>query len=191
LNGLRRLYPRALLDEVGAAGTGKLLLDKNPSLTVQLPVWLRVFPELRVVVALRDPRDVVLSCYFLNILLNATNVNFLSLERVAKHYADLMDIWLAVREWEGFAWLETRYEKIVADLEKEGRRVTGFLGLDWHEEQNRFYEKSRQKQLYSPTYQDVTRPVYATSVGRWRAYEKHLAPILPALDPYCRRFGYG
>ena len=191
LNVLRRLYTRALLDEVGAAGNGKLLLDKNPSLTVQLPVWLRVFPELRVVIALREPRDVVLSCYFQNILLNATNVNFLSLERLAKHYADLMDIWLAVREWEGFAWLEPRYEAIVADLEPEGRRVTAFLGLEWHEEQKRFYEKSRQKQLYSPTYQDVTRPVYASSVGRWRAYEQHLAPILPALDPYCRRFGYG
>jgi hypothetical protein len=138
-----------------------------------------------------DPRDVVLSCYFQNILLNATNANFLSLERLAKHYADLMDIWLAVREWEGLAWLETRYEDIVADLEPEGRRVTAFLGLDWHEAQNRFYEKSQQKQLYSPTYQDVTLPVYASSVGRWRAYEKHLAPILPALDPYCQRLGYG
>jgi len=46
----------------------------------------------------RDPRDVVLSCYFQNILLNPTNANFLSFERLAKHYADLMDIWLAVRE---------------------------------------------------------------------------------------------
>ena len=73
-----------------------------------------MFPELRVVIALRDPRDVVLSCYFQNILLNATNVNFLSFERLAKHYADLMDIWLAVREWDGFAWLETRYEDLVA-----------------------------------------------------------------------------
>lgn len=190
LNVLRRLYTRAVMGEIGGAGAGKLLLDKNPSLTAQLPVWLRVFPELRVVIALRDPRDVVLSCYFQNILLNATNANFLSLERVAKHYADLMDVWLAVREWEGFGWLETRYEAIVADLEQEGRRVTEFLGLEWHEEQNRFYEKSRRKQLYSPTYQDVTRPVYASSVGRWRAYEKHLTPILTALEPYCRVLGY-
>jgi len=42
------------MDEVGAAGTGKLLLDKNPSLTVQLPVWLRVFPNSAWVIALRD-----------------------------------------------------------------------------------------------------------------------------------------
>jgi hypothetical protein len=147
-----------------------------------------VFPELRVIIALRDPRDVVISCYFQNIPLNTVNVNFLSLERVAKHYSDLMDTWLAVRQWEGFSWIETRYEDIVADMEKEGRRVTEFLGLGWHESQARFYEKSRAKQFYSPTYQDVTRPVYQRSVARWRAYEKYLAPILPVLEPYCRAF---
>jgi tetratricopeptide (TPR) repeat protein len=190
LNTLRRLYTQALLREAGLASDGKLLLDKNPSPTSRLPLWLKVFPELRVLIALRDPRDVVLSCYFQNIPLNAANVNFLSFDRLARHYAALMDIWLAVREWEGFAWLEVRYEDTVAGLEKEGRRVTEFLGLTWHEDQGRFYEKSRTKQLYSPTYQDVTRPVYTRSVARWRAYEKHLAPILPALEPYCRMFGY-
>jgi Tfp pilus assembly protein PilF len=190
LNVLRRLYVQSLLRELGPDAKGKILVDKNPSPTARLPLWLRVFPELRVIIALRDPRDVVLSCYFQNIPLNATNVNFLSLERVAKHYSDLMDIWLAVRDWEGFQWIETRYEDTVADLEKEGRKATEFLNLSWHDDQARFYEKSRQKQLYSPTYQDVTRPVYTRSVARWRAYEKHLAPILPALEPYCRTFGY-
>jgi hypothetical protein len=190
INVLRRLYIAALRQEAGGDAAGKLLLDKNPSPTARLPIWLRVFPELRVLIALRDPRDVALSCYFQNIPLNAVNVNFLSLDRVARHYADLMDIWLAVREWEGFAWMETRYEDTVAGMEKEGRRITEFLGLAWHEQQARFYEKSRQKQLYSPTYQDVTRPVYSRSVARWRAYEKHLAPIFPALEPYCRKFGY-
>jgi len=190
LNGLRRLYVEALLQEAGPDAVGKLIVDKNPSPTARLPIWLRVFPELRVIIALRDPRDVVLSCYFQNIPLNPINVNFLSFERLAKHYSDLMDIWLAVRQWEDFDWIETRYEDLVADLETEGQRVTKFLGLPWHEAQVRFYEKSRKKQLYSPTYQDVTRPVYARSVARWRYYEKHLAPILPALESYCRQFGY-
>ncbi len=190
LNVLRQDYIQALQQELGPTAAGKHLVDKNPSPTARLPVWLRVFPELRVLIALRDPRDVAVSCYFQNIPLNAVNVNFLDLPRVAKHYADLMDIWLAVRRWDGFAWLETRYEDLVANLEGEGRRVTEFLGLPWHEDQARFHERSRQKQLYSPTYQDVTRPVYARAVARWRAYEKHLAPILPALAPYCREFGY-
>jgi tetratricopeptide (TPR) repeat protein len=190
VNTLRRLYIETFLKETGPDGIGKLLLDKNPSPTARLPLWLRVFPELRVLIALRDPRDVVLSCYFQNIPLNPVNVNFLSFERLAKHYADLMDVWLAVRQWDGFQWLETKYEDTVADLEKEGRRVTAFLGLTWVEEQARFYEKSRQKQHYSPTYQDVTRPIYTRSVARWHAYEKHLSPILPSLEKYCRILGY-
>jgi sulfotransferase family protein len=190
LNSLRQLYLETFLQEAGPGAAGKLLVDKNPSPTSRLPLWLRVFPELRVLIALRDPRDVVLSCFFQNIPLNAVNVNFLSFDRLAKHYADLMDIWLTVREWEGFQWLETKYEDTVADMEKEGRRVTVFLGLAWQEEQARFYEKSRQKQHYSPTYQDVTRPIYTRSVARWQAYEKHLAPILLKLESYCRQFGY-
>jgi tetratricopeptide (TPR) repeat protein len=190
VNVLRRLYIQALREDLGAGASGKLLVDKNPSPTARLPLWLRVFPELRVLIALRDPRDVVLSCYFQNIPLNSANVNFLNLERLAKHYADLMGVWLMVREWQGFAWIQTRYEDIVADLPAEGRRVTQFLGLEWHPDQARFYEKSAAKQLYSPTYQDVTRPVYTRSVARWHAYERHLAPILPALAPFCRVFGY-
>jgi tetratricopeptide (TPR) repeat protein len=190
VNVLRRLYIQALREDLGGEAGGRFLIDKNPSPTSRLPLWLRVFPELRVLIALRDPRDVVLSCYFQNIPLNSANVNFLTLDRLAKHYGDLMGVWLAVREWEGFAWMETRYEDIVANLPKEGRRVTEFLGLEWHADQERFYEKSGAKQLYSPTYQDVTRPVYQRSVGRWRAYEKHLESILPALEPFCRRLGY-
>jgi tetratricopeptide (TPR) repeat protein len=190
LNVLRRLYLEALTEELGPAGQGKVLVDKNPSPTARLPTWLRIFPELRVLIALRDPRDVILSCYFQNIPLNPVNANFLSWERICRHYADLMDIWMTVREWEGFSWLETRYEDLVANLEAEGRRVMEFLGLSWHAGQACFYEKSRQKQLYSPTYQDVTRPVYAGSIARWRLYEKHLAPVLPLIEPYARRFGY-
>ena len=190
LNTLRALYVNALMRELGPAAEGKLLVDKNPSPTTRLPVWLRVFPELRVLIALRDPRDVVLSCFFQNLPLNETNVNFLSLERLARHYADLMSIWLAVREWVGVLALETRYEDLVADTEKEGRRVTEFLGLSWHESQSRFYERTDRRQIYAPTYRDVTRPVYSSSVARWRHYERHLAPILPSLDVYCRTFGY-
>jgi tetratricopeptide (TPR) repeat protein len=190
LNALRRAYFEAIDRELGGPSQSKMVIDKNPSPTARLPIWLRVFPELRIIIALRDPRDVILSCFFQNIPLNAVNVNFLSFERLAKHYRDLMDIWFTVREWPGFHWIEARYEDIVAGLEKEGGRVTRFLGLEWDEQQKEFYAKSRQKQMYSPTYQDVTRPVYTRSIARWRAYEKHLAPILPQLKPYWERLGY-
>ena len=190
LNIIRKRYTQAFLNELGAYKPGQMLLDKNPSPTTRLRIWLRVFPELRVILALRDPRDVVISCYFQNIPINPVNANFLSLERAARHYANLMDVWLAVRQWEGFSWIETRYEDTVADLEKEGKRVTEFLGLTWHERQARFYDKDRQKRLFAPTYHDASQPIYKRSVARWAAYEKYLAPIMPTLAPYCKALGY-
>ena len=190
LNVLRRRYMESIRREWGGSLDGKLVLDKNPSPTAKLPIWLRIFPELKVLIALRDPRDVVISCFFQNLVLTKANANFLSLERTARHYAALMDVWLAVRQWEGLAWMETRYEDMVADLEKEGRRVTEFLGLTWDPAQAQFHEKSRQRKIYAPTYRDASQPVYTRAVARWHCYEKHLAPILPVLEPYCRALGY-
>ena len=161
-----------------------------PLNSVFLPLIARLFPGAKIILALRDPRDVLISCFFLNIMLNATNVNFLSLERTAKHYADLMDVWLRVRDLGGFDWIESRYEDIVADLEAEGRKVTRFLGLDWHDAQMRSHETARRKVLYAPTYHDVTQPVYKRAVGRWERYAAALEPVQAKLQPYCRAFGY-
>lgn len=61
-----------------------------------------------------------------------------------------MDVWLAVRQWEGLNALETRYEDVVDNLEKEGRRVTEFLGLGWDAAQALFHEKSSKKRMYLP-----------------------------------------
>ncbi len=92
INVIRRRYLEALQREWGGSLEEKLILDKNPSPTAKLRIWLRIFPELRVIIALRDPRDVVISCYFQNIQLNPSVANFLSLERTARHYANLMDV---------------------------------------------------------------------------------------------------
>jgi len=184
-------YFRSLLREQTGDTSPELLLDKNPSPTAWLHLWLRIFPELKVIITLRDPRDVVVSCYFQNLRLNATNANFLSLERSAVHYADLMDVWLRMRELGGFDWIETRYEALVANPEAEGRRVTEFLGLPWHDQQAAFHEATHKKFVFSPTYNEVTQPVYQRAIGRWKNYAEALAPIQERLAVYCKAFNYG
>jgi len=183
-------YLKSLFREVKEEPGTQVLLDKNPSATAWIHLWLRVFPDLKVIIPLRDPRDTVISCFFQNLTLTVANVNFLSLERTAKHYADLMDVWLRMRELGGFDWIETRYEDVVGNLEVEGRRVTEFLGLPWHPEQSRFHETARRKVVFAPTYNDVTKPVHNRAVGRWEHYAEAMQPIQARLAPYCRAFGY-
>lgn len=187
---MRRRYLKSLFREIEGESGAKILLDKNPSPTMALHLWLRIFPELKVIIALRDPRDVLISCLFQNLPLTATNANFLSLDRAAKHYADLMDVWLRLRELGGFDWIQVRYRDVVADLAGEGRRATEFLGLPWHEKQAEFHESARRKFLFSPTYQDVTRPVENRPVDRWKNYAEALEPFQSRLAPYCRAFGF-
>ena len=186
----RQRYFKSLLRQDAGDPAPALWLDKNPSPTAWLHLWLRLFPELKVIIALRDPRDVIVSCYFQNLRLNATNANFLSLERTVTHYSDLMDVWLRMRELGGFDWIETRYEDVVANVAAEGRRVTEFLGLPWHAGQAAFHENNQKKFVYSPTYSDATKPVYQRAVGRWRHYAEALAPLGARLATYCRTFRY-
>ena len=183
-------YFKSLLRETNGDGNAQVLLDKNPSPTASLHLWLRIFPDLKVIIALRDPRDVIISCFFQNLAVTATNVNFLGLERAARHYSDLMDVWLRLRELGGFEWIESRYEDVVANLENEGRRVTEFLGLSWHPAQAAFHESARRKFVFAPTYHEVTSPVHQRAVGRWEHYAEALAPVQERLAPYCRAFGY-
>jgi len=187
---IRGRYFKSLLREVPGGTSNALLLDKNPSPTHSLHLWLRLFPELKVIIALRDPRDVVVSCYLQNLPLSATTANFLSLERTVKHYADLMDVWLRFRELGGFDWIEMRYHEVVANPEGEGRRVTEFLGLKWHAQQANHQEIARKKILHSPTYFEAAKPVYKQAVERWKNYASALAPIQERLAPYCKAFGY-
>lgn len=183
-------YFKSLVRDLNAADGRSVLLDKNPSMTASLHVLLRLMPRLKTIITLRDPRDIVISCYFQNLTLTAANANFLSLERTAKFYADCMDAWLRVRELEGFAWTEIRYEDVVADVEKEGRRVTNFLGAEWDQAQASYHETAQNHFVTAPTYSDVTKPVYQRGVGRWQHYAEALAPLQARLAKYCQQFGY-
>jgi len=187
---MRQRYLKSLLREVDGEPEARMILDKNPSPTMALHLWLRIFPELRVIIALRDPRDVVISCFFQNLAVTGPNVNFLSLERAVQHYLDLMDVWLRLREIGGFDWIEVRYDDVVADLEGEGRRATEFIGLDWHPDQADYRGAAGKKHIFAPTYSDVAQPLHNRAVERWRNYSEALEPYQEQLAPYCRAFGY-
>jgi tetratricopeptide (TPR) repeat protein len=169
----------------------RMLLDKNPGMMILFPIVNWAFPEMKMLIALRDPRDVVLSCFMQKVPLTPISSNWLNLADAAEYYARSMQTWLAVRSLTTSPRVEFRYEDVVADLEREARKILEFLGLPWDERVLKFYEHAREKMVRSPTYKDVTQPVYHKSVGRWRHYARHFEPVLPKLEPFIKEFGYG
>jgi tetratricopeptide (TPR) repeat protein len=168
----------------------RLLIDKNPAMTPLLPIVNWAFPEMKMLVALRDPRDVILSCFMQKLKPNPISVNWLTLPDAADYYAWTMQSWLVTRQHTTSPWLEFRYEDVVADLAGQARRILEFLGLPWDDKVLRFYDHAREKLVRSPTYQDVTQPVYNRAVGRWQHYARYIEPVMDKLGPCLKEFGY-
>jgi len=73
-----------------------------------------------------------------------------------------------------------RYEDVVRDLETEARRLIGFIGLDWDPACIAFHTSRRAVQTASVA--QVRRPLYTSSIARWRRYGSVLDPLIKALN---------
>ncbi len=186
----REGYFRAMELVIGSPIGNRLLLDKHPVLTFIIPGFVRIFPETKFLIALRDPRDVVLSCFMQPHPLNPITAAYLSLEGTAADYAAIMSLLRTLAPLMPMPYLEVRYEDMVDDLESVARRTLDFLGVAWNPEVLKFDEHARQKMVRSPTYADVTQPVYKRARGRWQHYQKYLEPHLEKLEPFVKAFGY-
>lgn len=190
LRQIRADYFRGTESFLGQPIGERLLVDKNPALTMDIPAVIRVFPECKFLVALRDPRDVCLSCFMQPAPLVADTVSWLTLEGLIDQYALIMGLWLALKPHMAGNAIEVRYESMVENLESTARPVLGFLGAPWDERVLRFHETASSKIVRSPTYVEVTKPIFKSSMGRWKNYQKYFEPHLAKLAPFLQAFGY-
>ncbi len=127
LLAVRTAYFRSMELSLGQPIGGRLLIDKNPSSTFLIPALVRVFPEIKIMVALRDPRDVVLSCFMQPFFqIGQTSSAYLILAGTVEEYAAVMGVWMGIKPLLKNPWLEVRYEDMVEDLEAVARRDAGF-----------------------------------------------------------------
>src|SRR5262249_47533160 len=136
-----------------------------------------LFPRAHVVHCRRHPVDTCVSCFFQNFAEpHPFALDLAHLGHYYREYERLMAHWARVLPLPVF---ELGYEGLTADQEAVSRRVVEFCGLKWDEHCLRFNETQRPVRTASAL--QVRRPIYRTSVGRWKRYEKHLGPLLAAL----------
>jgi tetratricopeptide (TPR) repeat protein len=190
LRQARQNYTQCMSRFLGHPLNDRILIDKNPSLTGLAPGFARVFPEAKLLVALRDPRDVCLSCFMQPLPLGQGSSTFLTLEGTVQEYVSVMGLWRAAAPCLEGCFLEIRYEDLVADLERVARRALAFLGVGWDPRVLSFDQHARQKLVRSPTYAAVAKPISRGAIGRWRHYQNYLEPWLEILAPLATAFGY-
>lgn len=187
---LRRAYWRLMEENMGSIQTDIIILDKLPLNIVHLGFIAHIFPEAKVLIAHRDPRDVCLSCYMQAFHMNPAMAQFLDIEDTGKFYATVMGLWLHYRKVLGTDYLETRYEDIVDDLEGSARRLLKFIGIGWDQKVLDYHNSAKLHHVHTPSYQGVTQPIYNSSIAKWRHYQQQIRPILPGLEPFICEYGY-
>ncbi|HST26939.1 MAG TPA: sulfotransferase [Rudaea sp.] len=167
------------------------LVDKNPLNMLWLPMIHRLFPAAKIILCVRHPCDVVLSCYMQNFRSSVLGAACENLERLAAAYVQAMQTWLQHASVIKPDALVSRYEDLVADTATQTRRVADFLDLADAAPMLRFDQRAREKgYIATPSYSQVIEPVNTKGLGRWQAYRKYFEPALPILKPMLEHWGY-
>lgn len=154
------------------------LIDKFPGNFQHIGLIRLALPNAKIIHIRRDPMDTCFSCYS-KLFLNGLNYTYdlSELGRYYRLYEALMAHWRSALPDGGM--LEVQYETLVADFENQTRRIADFCGLEWSDRFLSFHQNDRSVRTHSQA--QVRQPLFTSSIGRWRAYEKHLKPLRDAL----------
>jgi Tfp pilus assembly protein PilF len=172
-----RLAAQYLSDIDAIDKTAAHVTDKQPLNFLILDLVELLFPRSRVIHCVRNPLDTCLSCYLTNFEVpNAFKFDLGHLGAYYRDYQRLMEHWRQVLT---VPILDVRYEDLVLDTRGQVRRVLEFLDLPWDDHCLRYYESERT--VRTASLDQVRKPIYTSSIGRWKHYEQHLAPLIAAL----------
>jgi tetratricopeptide (TPR) repeat protein len=168
---LRKLPP-------SASGMERVV-DKMPGNFVHAGLIRLMFPNARIIHTVRNPLDTCVSCYCTLF----EKGQFFSYElgelgRYYRGYFELMAHWRRVMPVDSI--LDVSYEALVADPEGQSRRLIEHCGLAWDDRCLEFHTTKRP--VRTASLGQVRRPLYATSVGRWRRFDGLLKPLESTLN---------
>lgn len=155
----------------------KRIVDKTPGNSAYLGLIASMFPKARIIECRRDARDISLSCYFRKF--NSLDWTW-DLEDIGHVYNDYLR---TMRHWHEVLLLEIHvvdYERLISEPESTTRSLVEFCGLPWDDACLEFYKGDQAVRTASQV--QVRRPIYSTSVARWKRYAEHLGELERVLE---------
>lgn len=166
-------YRRAYKESLGAASEFLRIVDKMPANFQFVGIIMRLFPNAKIIHMRRDWRDTCLSCYCQDF--SGRHPYKYRLADLAYYYRvheSMMEAW---KDLYVDKIITVGYEDLVFHFDQTTREVFQFVGLPWHEGARAFFRNKAR--CVTSSYQQVKEPIYTTSVGRWKMYEKHLTDL--------------
>jgi len=152
---------------------------------------VRIFPNAKFIVSLRHPCDCVLSCFMQDFELNDAMANFLNLDDAAHLYNAVMKLWTQYTSIFLINYHEVKYENLIENFEPTVRSILNFLELSWDDAVlNYLITAKKRDRITTPSYYQVTKPIYSYAIGRWQRYKKQTSNIYPILEGWIKKFNY-
>jgi hypothetical protein len=171
---------RSYVAAIGAGVSESRIVDKMPTNFLYAGLIHLILPHARIIHCRRNPLDTCLSCYSKHFISGVDfSYDLAELGAFYQDYEGLMARWRALLPPDRF--IEIDYEEVVEDLPAQAARLVAFCGLEWDEACLTFHQTQRPVRTASAM--EVRRPIHQGSVNRWKAYEKHLGPLIAALSP--------
>jgi tetratricopeptide (TPR) repeat protein len=189
LEASRAAYWRRVAQQ-GAEVAGKVFVDKYPLNTLKLPLIARLFPHAKILLAGRDPRDIVLSCFRHRFRMSAPIYELLTIEGAARYYTAVMQLLIRLMSSLTVDTCLVRHEDLVTEFEREMKRICKFLNLEWAPAMGDFALRTRKRGVLTPSTAQLVRGLNTEGLGQWRRYRTRLAPVQALLDPWVKRFYY-
>ncbi|MCE9523817.1 MAG: sulfotransferase [Alphaproteobacteria bacterium] len=187
---LRSLYWAQVTTGLLGAPIKGVFVDKLPLNAVFLPLIYRLFPKAKIILAIRDPRDVVLSCFQQRFGMNAAMFQLLTLDGAVTYYDAVMALVEASRAKLPLDIHMVKYESVVEDFDATVMQLLSYLGLDWDEAVRDYSATAKGREIGTPSAAQVVQPLYRSAQGKWQKYRSFLEPHLPMLAKWVETFGY-
>lgn len=169
---------------------GRIFVDKLALNSIKLPLICRLFPDAKILLALRDPRDVVWGCFKQRFQMNPAMLEFATLEGAARFYDATMQLLHTYLSKLTPAVYVNRYEDLVTSFEAKAQDVCAFVGAPWSEAMRDFVHRARIRSISTPSSTQVAKGLYSSGIGQWRRYATQIKPALEVVRPWVTRFGY-
>ena len=173
----------------GVPANARYFVDMDPLKGTRLPFIARLFPDARILIMRRDPRDVVWSCFRTNFAMSSGTLEYTTLERAARHYDALMRLTELATERLPINVHIVQYHRLVQSFDAETKAMCEFAGLEWSEAVRDFDRTAARRGVSTASAGQVNRGLY-DGTRQWEPYAQYLAPVLPILRPWIEKFGY-
>ncbi len=175
---MRQLGESYIESTRGLTGDTVHFIDKLPFNYLNVGLIRLALPNAKIVHVTRDPMD---TCYavFKTLFQRAYPFSY-DLEDLGNYfvaYRRLMDHWYTLFP---DSMHTVAYEDLVENTQTESRRLLDYCGLTWQEQVSEFHRSDAPSMTASAS--QVRQPVYRSSVGKWRNYEKELLPLSGILE---------